>query len=122
MIQAGLAERRAHVAAQGSSFRQYIHVEDAARAVMLALAREHLPRWVYNVTGGTYVSEAELAQRVQRLIPELALEYGPPAWNDSHLGPLVTSSAAADRGFQPMVSLDDGLAELYQHLVGRGRT
>ena len=119
VIQAGLAGRPAHVAAQGSSFRQYIHVEDAARAVMLALAREHLPHWVYNVTGDSYVSEAELAQRIQRLIPGLAVEYGPPAWNEGHLGPLVTTSAKADFGFRPGVSLDDGLVALYQHLVGK---
>ena len=122
MMQAGLAGRPAPVAAAGSSFRQYVHVEDAARAVILALAAESLPGVVYNVTGGTYVAEADLARMTQRLIPELVLEYGPAAWNEGHLGPLLISAAAKDFGFQPVVSVEDGLAELHQHLADRHST
>ena len=121
VIEAGLADRPTQVAAEGSSFRQYIHVEDAARAVILALAKDDLPSLVYNVTGGTCVAEADLARMIQRLIPELVLEYGPPAWNEGHVGPLVITAAANDLGFTPVVSLEDGLAELHQHLAGRPR-
>ena len=38
VIEAGLLGRTATVAAPGSSYRQYVHVEDAAQAVLCALA------------------------------------------------------------------------------------
>ena len=119
VIKAGLAGRPVQVAAEGSSFRQYIHIEDAARAVILALAQEDSPGLVYNVTGGTYVAEADLAQMIQRLIPGLMVEYGLPEWNEGQVGPLVIAAAAKAFGFEPMVSLEDGLAELHQHLAGK---
>jgi UDP-glucose 4-epimerase len=119
LIEAGLQGRPARVAAAGSSFRQYLHVRDAANSVVLALAADALPGFVYNVTGGSYVTEAEIAGMIQALLPGLVVEPGPPAWNEGHLGPLVIDAAARDLGYRPRVSLADGLAELCAHLRAR---
>ena len=111
-IEAGLAGRPAAVAAEGTSFRQYLHVDDAAEAVLLALSASALPQLFYNVTGGTYVTEAALAAMLQGLVPGLVTVPGPPAWNEGHLGPLLIDAARRDLGYMPKVSLRDGLAEL----------
>ena len=112
VIEAGLAGRPVTVAAEGTSFRQYLHVDDAADAVLLALSASALSQLFYNVTGGTYVTEAALAAMLQGLVPGLVTTPGPPAWNEGHLGPLLIEAARRNLGYAPKVSLHDGLAEL----------
>jgi UDP-glucuronate 4-epimerase len=119
VIEAGFEGRVARVAAEGTSYRQYLHVDDATRAVLLTLSAETVPGFVYNVTGGSYVTEAEIARMIAAIVPGLAVEYGPPAWNEGHLGPLVIAAAERDLGYRPRVALADGLAELVAHLRTR---
>ena len=120
VIEAGLQARAVEVSADGSSYRQYIHVEDATRAVLDALTKERVPGFVYNITGGTYVTEADLARMIGEFVPGLSLTFGAPAWNEGHLGPLVMTAAERDLGYRPQVPLRDGLAELCRHLQSRG--
>lgn len=116
VIEAGLDGRSIAVAAEGSSFRQYIHVDDAARAVVMALEAQDPPQLIYNVTGGTYVTEAALARMLQDVVPGLAVTAGDPAWNEGHLGPLLIDAARRDLAFEPRVGLRDGLQELAAEL------
>ena len=97
-MEAGLAGQPVTVAAEGSSFRQYVHVDDAAEAVMLALAAPAPSQLIYNVTGGTYVSEAALAAMLRDIMPGLAVIPGGPAWNEGHIGPLAIHAAERDAG------------------------
>lgn len=112
VIEAGLERRPVEVAAEGSSFRQYLHVEDAAAAVELALSAPGFSQLFYNITGGTYVSEASLAVMLREMVPGLVVVPGAPAWNEGHLGPLVMEAAMRDLGYLPGVELRTGLAEL----------
>lgn len=116
VIEAGLDGRPVTVAAEGSSFRQYIHVDDAARAVVLALEAPDPAQLVYNVTGGTYLTEAALARMLQDLVPGLAITEGEPAWNEGHLGPLLIDAARRDLAFEPRIALRDGLRDLVAEL------
>ena len=116
-IEAGLQGRPVHVAAEGSSFRQYLHVEDAALSVLLALSADAVPAFAYNVTGGTYVTEAELARMIAEFVPGLPIEFGPAAWNEGHVGPLVIEAAERDLGYRPQIPLRGGLAGLHRHLA-----
>ena len=122
VIEAGLDGRPATVAAEGTSFRQYLDVDDAARSVMRALAAEGVPQLVYNITGGTYVTEAALAAMVREFVPGLVIEPGPPAWNEGYLGPLVMDAARRDLGYEPSHGLRDGLGELAASLSQSRRT
>ena len=117
VIEAGLEGRPARVAAPGTSYRQYIEVEDAAEAVLLALAAATPGQFAYNVTGGTYVAEADLAAMIASFLPKLEIVTGEPAWNEGHLGPLIIGAAARDFGYRPSVALQDGLAELVAHIA-----
>ncbi len=73
--------------------------------------------FAYNITGGTYVTEADLARMIQEWVPEMVIEAGPPAWNEGHLGPLRLDAAERDFGYRPLVPLREGLAELCRHFV-----
>lgn len=115
VIEAALDGRTAPVAAAGSSFRQYLHVDDAARAVIQALAAP-ASQFAYNVSGGSYVTEADLAGMIAGIVPGLTIAAGAPAWNEGHLGPLVIAAAERDLGYRPSVALPDGLAALADHI------
>jgi nucleoside-diphosphate-sugar epimerase len=117
VIEAGLHGRAAQVSAEGSSYRQYIHVDDAAQAILCALTAEQVPSFVYNITGGTYVTEADLARMIAEFVPGLSITNGPPAWNEGHLGPLVIAAAERDLGYRPQVPLREGVAELCRHVA-----
>jgi UDP-glucose 4-epimerase len=112
VIEAGLNNELVTVAAEGSSFRQYLHVDDAAQALLQALSAPELPQMTYNITGDTYVSEAALAAMIGEFVPGLVIVPGAPAWNEGHLGPLLIDAARRDLGFTPAVDLRAGLAEL----------
>ena len=115
-MEAALAGHPVDVPAQGSSFRQYLHVEDAAEAVLAALTVETVPGFAYNITGGSYVTEADLAEMIRALLPRLVTIAGPAAWNEGHLGPLIIDAAGRDLGYRPNITLETGLAELCDHL------
>lgn len=117
VIEAGLAGRPAAVPAEQTSRRQYVHVDDAARAAVLALEAAAPAQLSYNITGGTWVTEAELARMIAGHIPDLVIEPGAPAWNEGHLGPLVMEAARRDLGYQPAISLAQGLAELVSSIA-----
>jgi UDP-glucuronate 4-epimerase len=119
MIEAGMQGRSISVPSEGSCFRQYLHVKDAANAVVLALSASEVPAFVYNITGGTYVTEAALAHMIGEIMPELVIEHGPIAWHEGHLGPLIIDAATRDLGYRPHVSLRAGLAELCSHIQAR---
>lgn len=119
LIEAGLDGRPVTVAAEGTSYRQYLHIDDAARSVLLALAVPAAHQFVYNITGGTYVTEAALAGLVAGMVPGLAISHGPAAWNEGHLGPLLMDAAARDLGYRPAVALSDGLADLHRHIAAQ---
>ena len=116
VIEAGLCRAPVTVPAEGTSYRQYIHVDDAARAIILALQAPS-SGFVYNITGGSYVSEAAIARMIAELIPGLSIIPDPPAWMEGHLGPLSIDAAARDLGYQPRITLADGIAELHRTIA-----
>jgi UDP-glucuronate 4-epimerase len=117
VVEAAISGQPIEVAAEGSSFRQYLHVADAADAVFDALSAETVPGFAYNITGGTYVTEADLARMIGAFLPALIVKPGPAAWNEGHLGPLTMTAAERDLGYRPHVTLETGLRELCEHLL-----
>lgn len=116
VIEAGRDGRPATVAAEGTSYRQYLHVDDSSEAVLLALSAPSVPQLFYNITGGTYLTEAALAAILQDLLPDLVTIPGPPAWNEGYLGPLLIAAAKRDLGYAPGIDLRAGLAALVERL------
>jgi UDP-glucose 4-epimerase len=97
--------------ASGASHRfQFVHASDVARAVLLAMAKPHLPQYVYNVSGGEQVTVADVVTILRSLYPTCDLDVGPghiDGWDRQ--GKFDISSAADDFGYQPQVGLIDGV-------------
>lgn len=120
LIKAGLSGHPVTTAAAGTSYRQYLHVDDAAHAVLLALSATTVPQLFYNISGGTYLTEADLAFMLRDLLPGLVTTPGPAAWNEGHLGPLLIDAAERDLGYTPNIDLRISLATLVDSLKQPG--
>jgi nucleoside-diphosphate-sugar epimerase len=103
-----------------SFYRQYIHVDDAARALVLALERPNLPRRTYTVTGGSWVTLSDIAAKVKEIYPaaEIFLGEGVDPVDDAQ-SRFDISAAQQDLQYQPEVALEDGLHAYGQWLAAR---
>lgn len=111
MLTHARAGRPFHLPFGRDHHRQYVHVDDVARALVLALDAEAPRQRAYNINGGTFVTLGEIAAIVGRIVPgaELRLEPGPDPVDDRQL-PFDLEAAARDLGFRPAVGLEDGIA------------
>lgn len=90
--------------------RHYMHVDDAARALILALDVDKPGRRTYNVTGGRRTTLGEVARVVGRVLPEadIALQSGPDPVDDIQHA-FDTRAAERDLAYRPEVSLEAGV-------------
>lgn len=95
----------------GTGFpRQFIHVQDAAAALVAALDHPALPLTTYAATGGNTVTLDEVADLVRAIEPaaDIALGEGPDPGDDLQ-APFDISAAARDFGFAPRIGLAEGI-------------
>lgn len=99
----------------GEQRRDFVHVRDLAQACVLALETSHVRDAVFNVGSGQSRSIREIAERLGRvmgmehIVPEVTGQYR--AGDIRHCFADISAIRAA-LGFEPAISLDDGLAEL----------
>jgi nucleoside-diphosphate-sugar epimerase len=91
-------------------YRQFIHVEDAARALITAFDQPNLPRNTYNVTGGSYLTFPEIADAVRAVLPsaDISIAEGDDPVDDRQTQ-FDIGAAERDLGFSPRISLADGI-------------
>lgn len=97
----------------GRQTRDFIHARDVAAMIALALEKEGLSGEVFNCGSGRSTSVNDLASMVIQISGKrLRAEYGPPRVGD--IKDSLSNSAKARRmlGFEPKISLSEGLAEL----------
>ena len=111
MIAAGIAGEALDLPFGAGFPRQYIHVEDAAAALISALDAPSLPQTHYDVTGGRIDTLDHVAELVTQQIPgaRITLREGPDPLDDHH-GPIDIAAARRDLGYRPAVDLPDGIA------------
>jgi nucleoside-diphosphate-sugar epimerase len=101
-------------------FRQYVHVDDVAAALVLALDAEKLPRRSYTITGGSYVTLSEVAATVKRVLPQADITMGAgPDPIDDLQARFDISTAERDLGYRPRISLEDGIRSYAEWLAAR---
>ena len=103
--------------------RQYIHIDDAARALLLALDKPKLPRTNYTVTGGSWLTLGEVAGVVRKVLPQADIDVaaGPDPIDDRQER-FDISAAARDLGYRPEVSLEDGVRSYSEWLKKQAAT
>lgn len=97
--------------------RQYIHITDATRAIINALLTSRLPRFNYNITGGTWVTLSQIANIVKEILPDadITLADGPDPLDDWQ-GQFDISAAARDLEYTPEIDLKKGIATYVEWL------
>ncbi len=98
----------------GTQHRQFVYVEDLARAHLLAMSPRAENR-TYNLEGARPVTIREIAEGVRALAGEhVPLEIGPGRAGD--LSPKVVSARRAleELGWQPEVRFDEGLRRSFE--------
>jgi len=101
----------------GTQTRDFTFVEDAV-AGTIAAGERGVPGRAYNLGGGSRVSVNQVLEIVAQVTGRsLRIERGPAQKGDVRDTYADTSLARADLGFQPAVSLADGLAHEYRWLL-----
>ena len=113
----GLTDRPLTVYDDGSNWRPFIHVRDAARAyAQAALEPASWPQQVYNV--GSNDANYRIAEIAEIVREELDRELDVTYLEDEHPGPSyhVNFDRLAETGFEPEWTLRDGIREIVSEL------
>jgi len=117
MIDNALAGKATHLP-YGQGFpRQWVHVDDIANGLMLALDVEAPSERIFNLSGGVNPPINEAADIIRAAIPgaDIRLDDGADP-EDITLGLLSIDAARRLLGYQPAVTLKDGIHRLIQSI------
>lgn len=121
MIQNALEGKSTHLP-YGQGFpRQWVHVDDVARGLILALDVEGHTECVFNLGGGINPTIDEAANIIREAIPLADIRLDPGADpEDVTLGLLSIDRARRVLGYEPAVTLKDGIHRLIQSIKNDG--
>lgn len=101
----------------GRQTRDFIHVDDVVQAIRLALTRPH-GEAVFQIATGRETSVIELVERLGRCAgASPPIEWLPPAAGEIRRNSSSIELARARLGFDPAVTLDDGLPATWAWLA-----
>jgi nucleoside-diphosphate-sugar epimerase len=110
MVENAFAGRPTRIDWGGASRRQYLFLDDAVEAILLAADKRRLPLPAYNVTGGSWDTLGEIAAAAKAALPAVDAVFGPaPHPYDNRVGPLRIDAAERDLGYRPRTSLVQGI-------------
>jgi dTDP-L-rhamnose 4-epimerase len=116
-----LNDRAPRVFEDGEQRRDFVSVHDVAHAFALALERDGADGRAVNIGSGESIAVNALAESLART---LGKDVAPEVTGEFRVGDIRHCFADIARaretlGFEPQVSLDDGIAELAEWLVGQ---
>ena len=78
---------------EGGFRRQFVHIDDVARSIVQSASAASWNDFAYNIGGGEWLTERELAALVARILPRLqiAAVQAPARCIDGYMGPLDVS-------------------------------
>ena len=102
---------------EGGFRRQIIHIDDVARGIVQSISAKVWNDFAYNIGGGEWLTERELAALAARILPRLqvAAVPAPVRCIDGYMGPLDFSRASA--GYAPQTDISQGIAPYAAHLA-----
>jgi UDP-glucuronate 4-epimerase len=120
MIEDAQAGRRTHFPFGRDFHRQYVHVDDVADAILLALDAAAFSQPAYTITGDSFLTLGQVAATVRKVLPraDITMEAGRDPVDDVQER-FDISAAAADLGYRPRVALEDGVRSYAAWLAAR---
>jgi len=105
----------------GEQIRDFIHVSDVVKAVINAITNSSVSG-IFNIGSGEGVTINKLALLVAEIAGrrELRPIYSPPRKGDIRVSIADITKARRELGFNPAVSLEDGLRELFRYYSAHG--
>jgi nucleoside-diphosphate-sugar epimerase len=111
LVDAALAREPYRLEAGADQRFQFVHVQDVARAAVLAVSADRLPQEAYNITGGTRTTLREAADAVAQRVPGAEFQLGPGFLDLDRQGAWDISAAERDFGYRPEWSMDRGIQD-----------
>lgn len=104
---------------EGGFRRQIIHIDDVARGIVQSISAKVWNDFAYNIGGGEWLTERELAALAAPILPRLqvAAVSAPARCIDGYMGPLDFSRASAAFGYAPQTDISQGIASYAEHLA-----
>jgi nucleoside-diphosphate-sugar epimerase len=111
MVEAAIAGTTARIRYRPDARAQFVYIDDVVAALTAALSVTRHARRIYNVTGGTSLTMAEVADIAREVLPGLSVEFGDdPLSREYCLREIDISAAERDLGYVPKVGLAEGIA------------
>jgi len=102
----------------GEQRRDFSYVKDVAEGIMLSAMSEKADGEVFNITGGTDHSIAEVAELIMELVPGTEIIKTEGRKVDINRGKLDISKAKEFLGYEPAYDLRKGITEYMQWVAG----
>jgi nucleoside-diphosphate-sugar epimerase len=120
MVEAATGGTTAKIRYRPDARCQFVYIDDVVSALMAALAVGPHAQRIYNVTGGTSLTLAEVARIAADVLPGLSVEFGDdPLSREYCLRRIDISAAERDLGYVPKVGLAEGIATYAARLRAR---
>ncbi len=120
MIEDAQAGRPTHFPYGRDFYKQYVHVDDVADAILAALDAPRFAQQAYTISGDSYLTFAEIADVVRKVLPgaKISVDAGRDPVDDVQAR-FDISAAARDLGYHPRIGLEDGIRSYAAWLAGR---
>ncbi len=120
MVEASITGVTAKIPYRPDARCQFVYIDDVVAALMAALAVGPHARRIYNITGGTSLTLAEVAMIARQVLPGLSVAFGDdPLSREYCLRQIDISAAERDLGYVPKVGLAEGIAAYAECLRAR---
>jgi UDP-glucose 4-epimerase len=103
----------------GEQSRDFTYIDNVVAANLLAADADGVSGWIFNISSGAPATVNELAETIGRLLDKpVERRYLPARPGDLRNSWADVSEARAVLGFEPSVSLDEGLRRTAEFLLG----
>jgi GDP-L-fucose synthase len=96
----------------GSPMREFLHVDDLAQVVLIALENT-LEMSLYNVGSGMDLTIRELAELIQKIVGHQGIIIWDEKKPDGTPRKLLSNQRIKERGWSPMIKLEQGIEQTY---------
>ena len=92
----------------GSQYRNFIYVDDLARAHILAI-NDIAVNQTYNLEGLRPITVKETAETIDRVLGGVKIEYAPARPGDFYGKIVSASKAKSELGWEPKIDFEEGM-------------